>query len=40
MVFIIAYLAFMVVSLGIFIYTRDGEEEFYNEDPTKKIICP
>jgi hypothetical protein len=38
MILIIAYVAFAIVGIGVFLYTRDTDEEFYEEPPVENEI--
>ena len=38
MILIIAYLTFAIVGIGVFLYTRDADEEFYDEPPVENLI--
>ena len=38
MILIIGYLAFVVVGVAIFLYTKDADEELYDEAPVENVI--
>ena len=38
MILVIAYLVFVLVGVAILIYTKDVDEEFYDEPPVENVI--
>lgn len=38
MILIMGYFAFAIVGIAVFLYTRDGDEEFYDEPPVENLI--
>ena len=38
MILIIGYLAFVVIGVAVFLYTKDTDEEFYDEPPVENVI--